>query len=149
MKAVRVVILVAVLLALVGTQTAWAASPGGCGKCVYTVKRGDTLYGIATARGTTVNRLVRCNNVCNRNCIYKGQRLVVPCKQAVSKACRAHYTARRGDTLSGIAYRYGTTVSALVYQNHIGNRSRIYVGQRLCIPKFRYTCGCCGGCCDP
>jgi len=43
------------------------------------------------------------------------------------------HVVRRGETLSGIAARYGTTVSALVRANNI--RNRIYVGQRLIIPS--------------
>jgi LysM repeat protein len=38
-----------------------------------------------------------------------------------------------GETLSGIAARYGTTVSAIVGANHIANANRIYAGQRLVI----------------
>ncbi len=44
------------------------------------------------------------------------------------------HIVRRGETLSGIAARYGTTVSALVRANNIRNPNRIYVGQRLTIP---------------
>jgi LysM repeat protein len=40
----------------------------------------------------------------------------------------------RGETLSGIAYRYGTTVWAIASANHIANPSYIWVGQRLVIP---------------
>ena len=40
---------------------------------LYTVKRGDTFYGIAYRYGTTVDKLVRDNNIENRNLIYPGQ----------------------------------------------------------------------------
>ena len=43
------------------------------------------------------------------------------------------YKVVKGDTLSGIAKRYGTTVSALAKLNNIKNVNRIYVGQVLYI----------------
>ncbi len=36
----------------------------------YTVREGDTLYSIAEKFGTTVERLVELNNLCNPNVIY-------------------------------------------------------------------------------
>ncbi len=44
------------------------------------------------------------------------------------------YTVVKGDTLSKIARRYGTTVQILVDLNHIKNRNLIHVGQVLLIP---------------
>lgn len=41
------------------------------------------------------------------------------------------YTVKRGDTLSAIAKKYGTTVSALAKLNNISNVNYIYVGQVL------------------
>lgn len=41
------------------------------------------------------------------------------------------YTVKRGDTLSAIAKKYGTTVSALAKLNNIQNVNLIYVGQVL------------------
>ena len=44
-----------------------------------------------------------------------------------------YYTVVSGDTLSGIASRYGTTYQHLAKINHISNPDLIYVGQRLLI----------------
>ncbi|HEX6481447.1 MAG TPA: LysM peptidoglycan-binding domain-containing protein [Ktedonobacteraceae bacterium] len=43
------------------------------------------------------------------------------------------YTVVAGDTLSGIANRYGTSWSALASYNHIANPNLIYVDQVVCI----------------
>ena len=43
------------------------------------------------------------------------------------------YVVVKGDTLSGIARRYNTTVDALVKANNIKNKNMIYVGQYLTI----------------
>ena len=45
------------------------------------------------------------------------------------------YTVVRGDTLSEIAQRYGTTVSYLAKLNNIRNVNLIYVGQVLKISE--------------
>lgn len=52
---------------------------------------------------------------------------VKPAPTPVTKA----YTVKRGDTLSGIAYRYRTTVAALVKLNNIKDPDRIYIGQKI------------------
>ncbi|MFN3333182.1 MAG: LysM peptidoglycan-binding domain-containing protein, partial [Caldilinea sp.] len=48
--------------------------------------------------------------------------------------CTCYHIVRHGETLSGIAARYGTTVQAIMQANNIWNPNRIYAGQRLCIP---------------
>ena len=45
------------------------------------------------------------------------------------------YTVKRGDTLSAIAKKYGTTVKAIAAENRIKNVNLIYVGQKLKITK--------------
>ncbi|MBN2358524.1 MAG: LysM peptidoglycan-binding domain-containing protein [Deltaproteobacteria bacterium] len=108
----------------------------------YTVRRGDTLSALASRYGTTVDALVRANNIKNRNLIYTGQKLTIPGKSdsyerstsSSSAQSSASYTVRSGDTLSAIAARYGTTVDALVRANNIKNRNLIYPGQKLTIP---------------
>jgi LysM repeat protein len=45
------------------------------------------------------------------------------------------YTVKRGDTLSAISARYGTTVSKLVKDNSIKNPNLIYPGQIIKIYK--------------
>ncbi|GFP76398.1 N-acetylmuramoyl-L-alanine amidase [Clostridium fungisolvens] len=43
----------------------------------YTVVKGDTLYSIAKRYGTTVQRLVEVNDICDANVIRVGERMVV------------------------------------------------------------------------
>lgn len=46
-----------------------------------------------------------------------------------------YYTVRRGDTLSGLALRFGTSVRKLKVRNGIGRKNRIYVGKVLKLPE--------------
>jgi N-acetylmuramoyl-L-alanine amidase len=107
----------------------------------YTVRPGDTLTGIARMYGTTVNAIMQANNLYSTR-IYVGQTLWIPsgggggcgnnCGGPVS--CSQTYVVQPGDTLSGIARWFGVSTSQLAAANGIVNYSRIYVGQRLCIP---------------
>lgn len=42
-----------------------------------------------------------------------------------------YYTVRSGDTLSGIAVKYGTTYQKIAQMNGIANPNKIYVGQKI------------------
>jgi soluble lytic murein transglycosylase-like protein len=53
---------------------------------------------------------------------------------ATSTASAQTYVVRRGDTLSAIAARYGTTTSALARANRITNPNLVVIGKRLTIP---------------
>ena len=45
------------------------------------------------------------------------------------------YTVKKGDTISAIAQKYGTTVKKIAAENNITNVNLIYVGQKLKITK--------------
>ena len=94
-----------------------------------TVKAGDTLSGIAAAHGTTWQELQRINGIANANLIYPGQVLKLPGGGAAP--AKRTYTVRAGDTLSGIAARFGTSWQALAQKNGIANANLIYPGQVL------------------
>ncbi|HLL50240.1 MAG TPA: LysM domain-containing protein [Thermomicrobiales bacterium] len=44
------------------------------------------------------------------------------------------YVVREGDTLSGIAARFGVSEDAILEENPLVDRDRLFVGQELVIP---------------
>lgn len=98
----------------------------------YIVQSGDTVSAIARRFGTTVKAIVDANDIADPNVVRVGQRLLIPGASNPGNVTKI-YVIQRGDTLSGIAAYYGTTVQKLVSDNHLANPNRIYVGQRLTI----------------
>jgi LysM repeat protein len=68
-----------ILFVPTSAQTSQSSVPCGppAGWVIYYVQPGDTLYGIATMFGTSVNQLVNANCL-NSTYVYTGQRLYVP-----------------------------------------------------------------------
>ena len=93
----------------------------------YTVQPGDTLSGIAAKFDTTYQTLAAINGIGDPNKIWAGQVLKVTGQASPQNT----YYVQAGDTLSGIAAKFGTTVSALVQANSISNPNVIYVGQKI------------------
>lgn len=93
----------------------------------YTVQNGDTLSGIAAKYGTTYQQIAAINGISNPNVIYPGQVLKISGAAPTVKT----YTVKGGDTLSGIAAKYGTTYQQLAAINGISNPNVIYPGQVL------------------
>ena len=106
------------------------ARPGG-ESFSYTVRRGDTLWGIARRYHTTVGDLARRNRVADPSLIYPGQVLQIP---YTGTETAETYTVERGDTLWGIAREHGTTVEALAERNQLADPDLIYPGQVLRLP---------------
>jgi LysM repeat protein len=136
MRKLKLALVISLLLLTIGAQTAWAA-PAQSGSRIHIVRRGENLYRIALRYGTTVRAIAAANHIRNPNCIYAGQRLVIPGGGGKPCCGGAVYVVRRGDTLSSIARRHGVSVLALQRANGIRNRNRIYAGQCLVIPYYR------------
>ena len=119
----------------------------------YTVQSGDTLSGIALKFSTTSSKLAQLNSISNPNLIYVGQRLLVnqssnsnssssgqsSSTTTNTEASAASYTVKSGDTLSGIANQYNTTVNQIVSLNQLSNPNLIYVGQVLKLKNSQTT----------
>jgi LysM repeat protein len=90
--------------------------------------------------------------ISNANRVYVGQSLLIPAPstppisddaQAVQppiantpepNAATTSYTVKAGDSAFSIARQFGVTLDALLAENSVTNRNRVYVGQVLSIP---------------
>ena len=119
----------------VGAATVVLSAPAAAASASgYTVKSGDTLSGIAARLGTSVSRLAQLNRLKDPNRIIAGTTLRTAAGVASSSASGGgSYLVRSGDTLSTIARRLGTSVSALVRANNIADPNMIVAGTRLSV----------------
>lgn len=107
---------------------------------VVVVQSGDTLSEIALEHGVSVAQLRALNAIADPNRIYAGQRLRLsgPAGSAprppTPTATEGVHVVARGETLTGIARHYGSTIAAIAQANGIANPSFLRVGQRLTIP---------------
>lgn len=107
---------------------------------VHIVRKGETLGGIARRYRATEAQLRRWNKVPKSGMIRVGQRLRVSSGTGGSALASRTVTpgthlVRRGDTLSSIARRYGTSVQALQDLNNLASPRALQAGQRIKIPS--------------
>ena len=101
----------------------------------YTVKAGDTLYGIANEYGLSVDELKTINNLKNNN-LSVGQKLLISGTGEVigDGADYDTYIVKSGDNLYAIARKYGISVDKLKDINNLSS-NLLSIGQKLLVPK--------------
>ncbi|WEG12906.1 LysM peptidoglycan-binding domain-containing protein [Pullulanibacillus sp. KACC 23026] len=114
---------------LKATKTS-SSKAGSSEPSYYTVKKGDTLSKIAAEFHTTIKELMALNSIQNPDYIQAGQKLKLPGSKANTDSPK-YYTVEKGDTLSGIAATYHTTIQQLMSWNHLQDPDLIKVGERL------------------
>ena len=128
------IILVATIIVL-PTGSAFAADDEVEGPVVYRVQTDDNLRRIAARYGSSVEDLMRWNNMRGIDDIVEGQRLVV--RQSSNSVEAEHNDAvhivQPGETLSGIAERYALTAGAIKQLNDLQS-NMVFVGQSLRLP---------------
>ncbi len=142
MRTRRIVMLIAIAALLLASQASVAVAAPQSSNCVkyHLVQPGENLFRIGLKYGVTVEVLMQANGLYNPNTVYAGQSLCIPgnvpapAPNPQPSACNVYYTIKWGDTLSGIAARYGVTMTALMQANRIANPNYIYAGMIILIP---------------
>ena len=99
----------------------------------YTIRRGDTLSGIAKTHSVTVNQLIRWNRLDQGALIKPGQQLSIWTNSSSANGIvrKVGYKVRSGDSLSAIASRFKLKVADILEWNGIGRSSYLQPGQSL------------------
>jgi LysM repeat protein len=111
-------------------------------KTSHRVQRGETISEIADEYGVNQRELLAWNGLDNRGRIRAGQRIRVaspdvraaPRSGPVTPAPAKTHIVRRGETLRGLAKRYGVSVQALREANGLEEQETLRTGIALKIP---------------
>ena len=135
--------LYALLLVLsLATVSAKAAAQTTKHTIKHTVKKGETLSSIARKHHTTITKIRSANGLKKSDVIKYGKVLKVPTNVYVAKKKSTptkKYVIKKGDTLSGIARKHGTTVSKIRKTNGLQRNAVIIVGNVLKVPQTKKT----------
>jgi LysM repeat protein len=126
----------------------------------YTVSSGDSLSSIAKKNHLTKSDLASANNLRLTSVIHVGQKLVIPSKPGEAPATAAvpakaaetapadkapadsaRHVVKAGETLGGIARKYGVKQGDIAVANNITDPRKIQPGQELIIPAKSATSG--------
>ncbi|MBR1640208.1 MAG: M23 family metallopeptidase [Treponema sp.] len=101
----------------------------------YKVRSGDTISGIAIKFGLrNISTLISVNDIGNVRQLAAGQKLKIPSVDGII------YTVKSGDSLKGIASKYGIKFDDLLDVNELSNEI-LKAGQQLFIPGVGLDAG--------
>ena len=98
----------------------------------YETKPGDTLRSVAKVMKSQPWRIIRDNNLFWDETLRPGTVLKV--RPSPPNPTYATHKVSRGDTLLGLASKYGTSVRAIQAANNMGRKTKIRIGHRLRVP---------------
>lgn len=99
----------------------------------YTVKLGDTLYGISNQYGVSVNDLISLNNV-NPSNLQVGEVLKIPNTSGTNPINSFPYIVKKGDTLYSLGRKYDISSQVLIDFNNLKS-TILSIGQIIYIPE--------------
>ena len=120
----------------------------------YTVKDGDTLYGISRRMGIPVDSLVKYNNLDANGILSINTKLRlspsrdiqmsryvsdvdIERQKYVTEKQNPIHVVQSGDNLSKIAEKYGVDVNVLMHVNQLTQKSVLQLNQKLKIPPTK------------
>ena len=100
----------------------------------HLVQSGDTLLGIAARYGIEYQALLDANSLADADVLSVGQMLSIPSAMSLPVVGERQHVVQAGDTMLGIALKYGADYDALLRLNGIVDPDHIYEGQVLLVP---------------
>jgi uncharacterized protein YkwD len=111
------------------------ASTSTPSRVTYTVQKGDTLSSIAAVYGTNIETLAIANDIQDSASLRVGEQLLIfPDHSLPSGIETIRHEIEDGDTLLGLATRYGSTANDILAANPDLEPTRLRVGQEIVIP---------------
>lgn len=114
-----------------GSLPAIATGRSGGTSRTHTVRRGDSLWRLASPYDSTVDRIKQDNGLRGHD-LSIGQKLAIRTR---SGSGSRSYTVRRGDTIGRIAHAQIVSVERLRSANGLSQFSTIYPGQVIRFPN--------------
>ena len=131
-----------------------SVTPATNAPATYTIVSGDTMAGIAAKFALSTQVLLSANGLGWSRIIYPGQTITIPGSATVASVAPASqvrivetssvtpatnapvtYTIASGDTVAGIAARFGVSSQAILTANNLTWSSIIYSGHTIVIPS--------------
>jgi len=104
-------------------------------KMIYSVKKGDTLRGIAKKFDISY-KVIKDFNHLSSDRLHIKQKLIIPIKHTIKIKKTIVYKVQKGDNLFSISRKFHTTPDKIKKRNHLKNNI-IYQKQTLVIPGYR------------
>ncbi|MHA5106136.1 LysM peptidoglycan-binding domain-containing protein [Oenococcus oeni] len=134
------------LLISTGAAAALAVGAVSANADTVTVKQGDSVWALAKEYDTSVSAIAKANKLSNPALILSGSSLNIPSSSSAATTAATSISAENadgtvtiasGDTLYGIAERYGVSVSTLIANND--GSTFIVAGQKLSLKATTTT----------
>ena len=106
----------------------------------YTVKKGDTIYGIARKFGLKPSVIMDANDLTASSKLYVGQQLKIQSSSSKENSRKTFnskdgtiYTVEKGDSIYKISKKFGVSMQCIREANSL-HSDKLLVGQKLTIP---------------
>lgn len=102
----------------------------------HTLQPGETLYQLSRKYGVSVMQILGCNPTVVPDSVRAGDVVLIPSSGVADGGCREMHRIQKGETVWGIARKYGLTVDELLAANPQVESSdyKLKKGKMLCIP---------------
>ena len=111
------------------------------GEIIHTMKKGETVYALSKKYGVAMSVILEYNGIKDASKIIVGQKIKIPDTKKLQPNQKATqtYIVQKGDTVYGIAKKFGTTKTEIFSLNGLTDNSVIKIGQKLKVPSSAST----------